>query len=93
MFRAMLHHQNDELIILKQEKEKAELELLSDQRKNEKELHACKMTLVNEQRANEKELHACKMAKEAKNMEILEAFLSVLKVCIKKNIFFRGIKN
>ena len=70
MFEAMLHHRNDELIILKQE-EKVELALLSDQRKNEKELHACKMALVNQQCANEKEWHACKMAKEAKNMEIL----------------------
>jgi len=71
MFKAMLHHRNDELIILKQEKEKVELTLLSDQRKNEKELHACKMGLVNQQRANEKEWHACKIAKEVKNMEIL----------------------
>ena len=71
MFEAMLHHRNDELIILKQEKEKVELALLSDQRKNEKELHACKMALVNQQCANEKEWHACKIAKEVKNMEIL----------------------
>ena len=79
----MLHHRNAELIILKQEKERAELALLNDQRSNEKELHASKKALVNDQWANVKELHACKMSKEAKNMEILETFLSVFKVCIK----------
>ena len=61
----MLNHQNDKLIILKQE-ERAEMALLNDQRSNEKEIHA-----LLQPAANEKELHASKMSKEAKNMEIL----------------------
>ena len=46
----MLNHQNDKLIILKQE-ERAEMALLNDQRSNEKEIHA-----LLQPAANEKEL-------------------------------------